>query len=150
VQPAQLELYLHRAIPLSKAMCMSVVSVQPEHVILRAPLAPNINQHETVFGGSASALAILAAWSFVHARLSAEEIANRLMIQRNTMEYEQPICGEFTATASLESPEQWQTFARMLIRKGKARIAVSSVLEHAGQVAGRLTGEFVAMSVEDN
>lgn len=143
--PVELEQYLHEHIPLSKAMEVSVVSVEEGAVILRAPLGPNINHRETVFGGSASALAILAAWSLLHTRLRREGIASRLVIQRNTMEYEQPILGEFTARSSLEQSAAWAQFTRMLARKGKARVAVSSVLEHAGQVVGRLTGEFVAL-----
>lgn len=143
--PVELEQYLHEHIPLSKAMAVSVVSVEEGAVMLRAPLGPNINHRETVFGGSASALAILAAWSLLHTRLRREGIASRLVIQRNTMEYEQPILGEFTARSSLEQPAAWSQFTRMLARKGKARVAVSSALEHAGQVVGRLTGEFVAL-----
>ena len=143
--PGELERYLHEHIPLSRAMAVSVVSVEQGTVVLRAPLAPNINHRETVFGGSASALAILAAWSLVHTRLRAEGIASRLVIQRNTIEYAQPILGEFTARASLEQPEHWQQFTRMLARKGKARVTVSSMLEHGGQVVGKLSGEFVAL-----
>jgi hypothetical protein len=37
---------------------------------------------------------------------------------------------------------------RMLARKGRARVSVTSVLAHAGQVAGKLTGEFVALGAE--
>jgi thioesterase domain-containing protein len=149
VMPAELEKYLHEHIPLAKAMAVSAVSVGHDEVVLQAPLAPNINQHATVFGGSASALAILAAWSLLHTRLRFEGIASRLVIQRNTMEYEQPIVGEFMARSSLEQPAQWQQFIRTLVRKGKARICVSSVLEHAGQVVGRLSGEFVALGAQD-
>ncbi|HJV80689.1 YiiD C-terminal domain-containing protein [Noviherbaspirillum sp.] len=142
----ELEMYLHEHIPLSRAMDASVVSVAQDEVVLRAPLAPNINHRDTVFGGSASALAILAAWSLLHTRLRSEGISSRLVIQRNTMEYQQPILGEFTARSFLEQPAQWQQFTRMLARKGKARLSVSSELEHAGEVVGKLVGEFVALS----
>lgn len=148
MQPDELEQYLHAHIPLSRAMCVSVVSVDDEGVTLRAPLEPNINHRETVFGGSASALGILAAWSLLHTRLRAEGVESRLVIQRNTMEYALPIPGEFTARSSLESPAQWEQFRRMLMRKGKARIAVSAILEHAGQGVGKLSGEFVALRPE--
>ena len=143
--PAELEHYLHTRIPLSKGMGVSAVAVRRDSVVLRAPLAPNINQHETVFGGSASAIAILAAWSLLHTRLHTEGIANRLVIRRNTMEYEHPTAGEFTATASLETPDQWPQFIHSLAHKGKARMAVLSVLEHAGRVTGRLRAEIVAL-----
>ena len=145
VLPAELERYLHEHIPLSKAMAVSVLSVDEFAVALQAPLAPNTNQRDTVFGGSASALAILAAWSLLHVRLRAQGIAGRLVIQRNTMDYERPIPGAFTARSLFEDLEQWRRFTHMLARKGKARITVSAVLEHAGGVVGRLSGEFVAL-----
>lgn len=143
----ELQQYLHDHIPLSKAMAVSVVSVDGTEVVLRAPLAPNINHRETVFGGSASAVAILAAWSLLHTRLRSEGLASRLVIQRNAMEYGQPILGEFTAASRLEPPEAWPAFIRMLMRKGRARIGVVSVLRHEGQEVGRFSGEFVAMDV---
>jgi thioesterase domain-containing protein len=145
MQAEELERYLHEHIPLSRAMAVRVVSVGTDAVVLRAPLAPNINHRETVFGGSASAVAILAAWSLLHVRLRGEGIVSRLVIQRNTMEYEQAITGDFTARSSLAQPAHWPQFTRMLARKGKARIEVSSVLERDGHVAGRLMGEFVAL-----
>lgn len=145
MSPIELEKYLHDHIPLSKAMEVGVVQLQPEAVILSAPLPPNINHRDTVFGGSASALAILAAWSLLHTRLAGESIASRLVIQRNTMSYERPIDGTFTAEAAAPSAEAWSQFLRTLRRRGKARIIVTSVLNFGGEVAGRLEGEFVAL-----
>lgn len=106
--PLELENYLHEHIPLSSAMQVSVTEVSLEEVVLGAPLAPNINHRDTVFGGSASALAILAAWSLLHTRLSASGINTRLVIQRNSMSYEHAIAGYFTAKASAPSPEAWE------------------------------------------
>src|SRR6266540_3523639 len=53
---AVLQKYLHDHIPLSKAMDVEVVEATDDGVTLAAPLAPNINHRETVFGGSASAV----------------------------------------------------------------------------------------------
>lgn len=126
-------------------MQVSVVALDQAKVVLSAPLAPNINHRATVFGGSASAVAILAAWSLLHTRLTGSGFSCRLVIQRNTMSYELPISGNFNATASAPGAEAWQAFTRMLKRKGRARITVSSVLEYAGQVVGHFEGEFVAL-----
>jgi thioesterase domain-containing protein len=145
MSPNKLEKYLHDHIPLSKAMQVSVVAVEEEQVVLSAPLAPNINHRDTVFGGSASAIAILAAWSLLHTRLQRAGISSRLVIQRNTMDYQHPILNEFTARALIEQPEAWPRFIATLTRKGKARINVTSVLEHGGQIVGSLNGEFVAL-----
>ena len=142
--PAYLERYIHEHIPLSHAMGVSVLSVATDTVVLQAPLAPNINHRQTVFGGSASALAILAGWALLHVRLHSEGIANRLVIQRNTMEYQHPIRGQFTARSVLAHPDRWKPFLAMLARRGKARVSVLAVLEHMDRVAGRFSGEFVA------
>jgi len=142
----ELEQYLHRHMPLSQAMGVRVVSIGEDAIVLRAPLPPNINHNESVFGGSASALAILAAWSLPYVRLAAAGVANRLVVQRNTMEYLRPMTGEFTARSALAEPGTWQRFTRALERKSVARIAVSAELEFAGEVSGRFSGEFVAFA----
>lgn len=147
--PLELEQYLHAHIPLSKAMAVEVVSITDSAVLLRAPLAPNTNHRETVFGGSVSALAILAAWSLLHVRLRAAGIANRLVIQRNTVEYLRPLPGGFTARATLGGKEQWARFSATLARRRKARIAVTATLEHGGEVAATFSGEFVALGAEE-
>ena len=141
---AELESYLHDHIPLSRAMAVRVISIAGDKVILGAPLGPNINHRDTVFGGSASALAILSAWSLLHLRLLAAGQPSRLVIQRNSMDYLAPIAGDFTATASSPSDREWDGFLKMLTRRGLARITVGAELEHQGKIAGRLSGEFVA------
>ena len=78
-------------------------------------------------------------------KLTAQGYKTRLVIQRNSMSYEQPILGDFTAHAPSPGPVQWLAFTRMLDRKGRARIAVASTLQYAGQEVGRFEGEFVAL-----
>ena len=141
---AELETYLHDHIPLSRAMAVRVVSIAADKVVLGAPLGPNINHRDTVFGGSASALAILSAWSLLHLRLLAAGQPSRLVIQRNSMEYLAPIAGDFTATATLDPDGGWDGFLKMLTRRGLARITVGAELNYQGKIAGRLSGEFVA------
>jgi thioesterase domain-containing protein len=146
VQPIELERYLHEHIPLTRAMAVTVRSLDASGVLLAAPLAPNINHRETVFGGSAAALAILAGWALLHVRLAGEGRDARLVIQRNTMEYVRPIAGEFTARAALVAEPHWSRFAGTLERRGRARITVLARLEQAGEDVGHFNGEFVALT----
>ena len=129
-------------------MGVAVQSADETAVVLQAPLEPNINHRETVFGGSASALAILAGWSLLHVRLRAEGLMGRLVIQRSTMDYLQPMAGEFRARAQLGEPARWPQFTQLLERRGRARLTVTATVEHAGAVAGRFSGEFVALAAE--
>ena len=144
MSPQALEAYLHAHIPLSAAMQVRVLEASDEAVVLAAPLAPNINHRETVFGGSLSAVAILSAWSLLHVRLTQSGHDGRLVIQRNEVDYLLPARGDFAARASLTETEAWPAFVRLLTRRGRARMAVGSVLEQGGQVVGRFRGDFVA------
>jgi thioesterase domain-containing protein len=140
-----LEQYLHEHIPLSRAMGVTVVAADENGVTLSAPLAPNINHRETVFGGSASAVAILAAWSLIHVRLTRAGIHSRVVIQRNTMSYDRPIAGDFSASSAVHDPATWDRFVRQLTRKNRARITVTAVLHCDGERVGALEGDFVAL-----
>jgi thioesterase domain-containing protein len=141
---AELETYLHDHIPLSRAMAVHVVSVAEASVVLGAPLAPNINHRDTVFGGSAAAVATLAAWSLLHLRLTAAGLPSRVVIQHSTMDYLAPMAGDFTATGTLAPAADWDGFVRLLTRRGRARIALEAELTCAGQQGGLFRGEFVA------
>ncbi len=140
-----IEAYLHEHIPLSRSMGVSVQAADANGVILSAPLAPNINHRETVFGGSASSIAILAAWSVVHFGLRREGLDSRVVIRKNTMTYDRPMAGTFTATCSAPNTAAWQRFIATLKRRKIARIKLVTVLEYEGEITGRLEGEFVAI-----
>ena len=143
--PQELQQYLYDHIPLSAAMQVHVLGLSGDEVLLGAPLGPNINHRQTVFGGSASALAILAAWSLLHTRLKSEGISTRLVIQRNTMRYDKPLDSAFRARAEAPARDAWDAFTRMLRRKGRARISVRATLLGEDGEAGELDGEFVAL-----
>ena len=141
----ELQQYLHDRIPLSRAMAVEVRAADANAVTVYAPLAPNINHRDTVFGGSASAVAILAAWSVLRVRLAAEGVASRIVIRRNTMSYERPITAGFTATASAPDTGSWQRLVATLQRGRPARARVHARLECEGETVGELDGEFALL-----
>jgi thioesterase domain-containing protein len=128
-------------------MEVAVREAGSDGVVLYAPLAPNINHRDTVFGGSASAVAILAAWSALYVRMRAEQRAGRIVIRRNRMSYERPITGDFTATAAPPEAAAWARAVATLSKGRPARVHVTTTLEHAGQWVGVLEGEFVVLPV---
>lgn len=145
MSPPELEAYLHSHIPLTAAMQVSVKAIAPDGVAVSAPLLPNINHRETVFGGSISTLAIVSAWGLVHTRLKDQGVSCRVVIRRHAMEYTAPITGEFCAVSRLPDPAAWGPFLKMMERRGKARISVAATVASGGGNAGEFTGEFVAI-----
>ena len=141
----ELEAYLHDRIPLTRAMAVEVRAAGPDGVEVYAPLAPNINHRDTVFGGSASAVAIVAAWSALHVRMRAAGLDVRLVIRRNTMSYERPIAAGFTATAAPPVGEAWDKLVATVERGRPARVNVGAQLYCEGQLVGELDGEFAVL-----
>lgn len=141
----EVERYLHRNIPLSAAMGIRVREAMHGRVELWAPLAPNINHQSTVFGGSAAAVATLSAWTLVHVGLRRANVEATTVIQRNSMSYEEPIHGDFTAVCTLEDDSAWQRFLRMIERRGRGRITMNAHLLFDGRRVASFEGDFVAL-----
>ena len=144
----EVEAYLHRHIPISAAMGVKVILCDATGVRLRVPLAPNINHRATVFGGSASAVAILAAWTWLHFALRTAELPSRLVIQSNTVDYLAPITDDFEAHCAALPAAASEKFLRTLRRHGKARVELSAVLERGGETLAKFRGDYVAVRLE--
>ena len=142
----QLEKFLHENIPLTSAMGVRVIRADREEVLLTAPLAVNGNHHGTLFGGSASAVAILCAWSWLHLRLSEEGLDPDVVIQRSTMEYLLPGRSDVTARCPGVSERVWRRFLATYRRFGKARIELPATVRVADETVASLKGVFVALA----
>jgi thioesterase domain-containing protein len=146
--PATLEAYLHDRIPITSAMGVRVKRYDGDSITLTAPLGPNINHRDSVFGGSASTMGILSAWALLHARMrEIEGTKARIVIQRNTMDYLKPITGDFESTCRIGSPAEWDRFLKAYFRKGAGRMVLESTLWSAGELVGRFDGTFVAFDM---
>jgi len=140
-----LQEYFHNHIPLSKAMAVEVEAATPQVVRLVAPLVPNANHHGTVFGGSASAVAVLSSWGLLHVALVDANIKADLVVQKSSMNYELPITGKFTSESVAPVPEKWQRFLATLLKFKRARISMRSILNCDGKKVGEFEGDFVAI-----
>ncbi len=146
----KLENYIRSEIPLSNAMAIEVRVASDEKVVLYAPLEPNINHMDTIFGGSASALAILSAWCLVYSRLEHHGLKGHIVIHKNTMHYDKPIAAGFTATAQGIDEQAWSKLANALARNRMARLSINSILECDGLQVGHLEGAFVVLPASDS
>lgn len=140
-----LERYLHTHIPITRAMRVSVAAADDSGVRLSAPIAPNINHRNTVFGGSAATLAILSGWTLVHTRLGRSFPSRRIVIQRSTVDYLAPLNDDFQAFCPSPDPQRWERFLAGLERRGRSRITLRGELLGEDEVAGTFEGVYVVM-----
>lgn len=140
-----LEHYLHEHIPISGPIGVRVLEAGPDGVRLAAPLGPNLNHRQTAFGGSLSAVAILAAWSWLHLKLRGEGFVGRIVIQGNSMEYLAPAEGDFEADCRAPGAERWELFARTLAQRGRARLELDAEVHCGGRLVASFRAQYVAL-----
>lgn len=145
-----LEAYLYQHIPLSKHLGVRVEHADIESVRLIAPLEPNLNHRMTGFGGSISAVAILAGWSILWCRLRERTGGHNIVIQRNSIDYLAPVTSDFTAICEAPSASHWQRFERAFDQRGRSRIELDVEVRVADTLAARFTGRFVALRANTN
>lgn len=143
---ASVEEYLHRHIPISRAMGIRVISADEEGVRLAAELEPNLNHQSTAFGGSVSSVAILSAWTLAHVGLRERGIEARLVIQKSTVDFILPIDGEFEAFCASPNAEQWRRFVAGIERRGRGRLHLTANVSSNGAVAATFHGQYVALA----
>ena len=139
------EQYLHEHIPLSKAMAVSVSSIDSSGVTLSAPIQPNINHRSTVFGGSISAISILSAWTLIHVRLQVLAIPCQIVIKSSNIDYTKPIETDFHAHCLSPLDRDWDRFITTITRRGKGRIVLDAEVYCQGLLSGKFRGEYVAI-----
>lgn len=143
---ASVEAYLHEHIPISAAMGITVTAAGLERVTLTAPLGPNVNHRSTVFGGSCASVAILAAWTLAHLRVTTAGEAARVVIQHGATDYRLPIGGTFAATCLAPDEAVWLRFLHTLRRRGRARVELTAEVTSGNLVVASFSGTYVAIS----
>ena len=132
-------------IPLAQAMGVSVIHLSQTVVSLSAPLNPNINHRSTAFGGSISALGILAAWTYLHVQLQCLSMPCRIVIQTNSIEYLRPIDTALKAHCFAPPQQSWERFIETISRRGKGRMTLNAEIHAEDLLAAKFQGRYVAL-----
>jgi thioesterase domain-containing protein len=148
MSPQDLQNLIRTGIPVANFMQLSVLDVRRDGVDLSAPLAPNLNVHGTLFGGSGAAMALVAAWSLAHTRLHDEGREVPLVVVKQGMQYFKPVRSTVLARARFAQGQGWASFIQALEHGQRARLGV--VVELAPEskpeeVAARLEATFAAV-----
>lgn len=140
----QTEEFLHRQIPLTRAMGVSVESFEAGRLVLTAPLELNHNHLGTAFGGSLSAIATLAGYSLLWLELG--DARCHLVIRDSEMRFKRPVRGMIRAIGHRPEAALLAAFQARFAEKGRARIRLAVTIEEEGEVAVEFEGTFVALS----
>lgn len=146
---AAVQSYLHEHIPITRHMGVGVTGYDGNKVQLAAPLACNLNHRNTAFGGSLSALGILAGWTLLYIKMQETGCRVRLVIQQSNMDFTAPAQMDFIAECEMPAADSWRRFTHSLDKRGKGRLELISDLWADQRRAGRHRGVYVAIMVAD-
>ncbi len=142
---SELTKYIHTHIPLTSHLGAVVEFYDGDILEISAPLEPNLNHRNTAFGGSISALGILSGWALLFVKLRESDLKTRLVIQRSSFDFIEPIDDDFTAICKKPSESDWIKFIKTLKRHGKARITIDSQISCLSGNGGNHEGTYVAI-----
>ena len=141
--PREIEDFLHRQIPISRAMEIAVGDSPDGSFVLNAPLAVNRNHLGTAFGGSLSAIATLAGYGLLWLRLGDPDA--HIVIKSGEIRYLHPVRGDIRAVCHAPEPGKLATFLTTFSRREKARIVLSVMISEGGLTCVEFSGEYVAI-----
>lgn len=90
----ELQQIFWQKIPLSAAMQLQVLAADRRQFGCSAPLAPNLNLHQTMFAGSIYTLATLTAWGMVWLLLKEQQLEGDIVLADGHIRYLKPVTGQ--------------------------------------------------------
>lgn len=139
----ELTTFLHREIPITRAMGAAVETQPGGALVLTAPLEPNHNHLGTAFGGSLGALAVLAGYAFLWLRLENGDA--HIVVRSSSLDYRRPVKSGIRATCRQPGAAEFAAFRETFERKGKARITLEVIIEENDAVCVTFRGVYVAL-----
>mgnify|MGYP005752922139 CR=1 FL=1 len=136
------------SMPPVQAMQVRIERYDPQHgLALAAPLAANVNDKGSAFGGSLAGLMTLSCWGSATLALDLGGITDaEVYVQDSSVQYLAPLYDDLLAEACLPDGHRWDDFVRAYRERGKARATLSASVRCAdGRVAASLSGRFVAL-----
>ena len=132
-------------IPLLDAMQLSFVDYRGLSLTMEAPLAPNINNKGTAFGGSIASICLFGGWAvatlaFIDAGIDNTEI----VVWKNDMRFERPARGLLRVRAWIETRDFEACVARLRgPDPGRIRFDIHVELTHDDERCATMQGVYV-------
>jgi len=142
-----LQTFLLQNIPLAAAMQLQVsVNGHDCELILQAPLAPNINDKGSAFGGASASLLTLAGWGWLW-------LANRqcgwqrdIVIAASELKYQRAVHEQLHISCQGPDPETWEHYLQSMRKRDRARLSLSCELRLAdGSLAASMAGHYATL-----
>lgn len=134
------------SMPPVRALGIHVARFDHDTLTLAAPLARNLNDKGSAFGGSLASAMTLAAWGLASLKLQEAGFCADVYVQDSTLRYLRPLYEDLKVDAMIAPGFDWPTFVATFASKGKARATLlAEARDVQGNVVTSFEGRFVAL-----
>lgn len=134
------------AMPPVRALQLRIAGCDGGRLRLEAPLAANVNDKGTAFGGSLVSLMTLAAWGLTTLQVEQAGLQAEVYVADTQVRYLAPLRSDLRAEAWLDEDATWEAFIDTLRSRGRARATLlSQVLLPDGGVATQAQARYAAI-----
>ena len=137
--------WLKPRIPLLPHLGIERLEWDGKQLLIPTPLAPNINDKGTGFGGSQAAIATVAGWCLTTLCLREAGLECDVVIADSHLQYLRPVTADFETRAALPDEAAVRTLVERVKARGKGKLALEVEVICQGQVCMRLEGLYVAI-----
>jgi len=142
----KLSTFFKTHLPITQFMEMDVESYDGSTLVLSAPLAPNINDKQTAFGGSLYNAAVMACWGMAHLKTLEAGIECNQVVTKGSIEYKAPVQGSIRAICHAPSEEEVLQFIEHFKARGRSRITLHATIECSGKTAVEFEGTYAILA----
>ena len=139
--------FLYAEIPMVEYMQLQLHDISPHRLTATAPIGPNINDKQTVFGGSSAALMTICGWSLIKSQLEQAGLTNDVVIHQAKTHWQHAQHDDLNIRVSLADDVDWSIVLDQLhSNKRPVRVTVNcAVMNQQGETCTSMTGQFVVL-----
>jgi thioesterase domain-containing protein len=138
---AELESAWRQGIPLVAAMGVEIAGYADDELVLRAPLAPNLNVHGTGFAGSLYSICTLACWGALWLQLRARNRDAHVVLSEGQIDYRRAVEESIVCRCRFDLEAQAPNLAQ-LEATGSGLFRLTAAIDSGGRGAVRFEGEY--------
>ena len=144
---AGLQDFMHAHVPLAKAGGITVSHYDGQSLSMTAPLALNINDKGTAFGGSLQNLSVMLCWGMTFLKAKEMNLPGDIVVASSDMQFLRPLKEDLVATVRSPAEDVLEQFSAYFKEKGRASIKYEvEVLNAAGEVCATCKAKFALLS----
>lgn len=143
---SEFEEFLHKNIPITKAMEIKVMELTKSRVRMLAKIEANINDKMTAFGGSINALMTICGWVMVFANIKEFDSEADIVVKKSTTNYLAPINEDFIAECELTDEEVRKEFLKWYAEHKKSRLNLKVSIKNETTTFAEYEGQYVAFN----